>query len=157
MIPDPLHPALVHLPLALAVLMPLLVLLALWLGRGADHVIPDRLRAIWLPIVFLAVVMTGSGYVAQETGEDQEDRVEEVVSHDAIESHEERAELFVWASALLLIASIAGLVPGATGRYGRYVTLALAMVVLVLGVRVGSTGGDLVYTHGAAQVYLDSR
>lgn len=156
MIPDPLHPAVVHLPIALAVLLPLLVLFALWLGRNADEVIPDKLRAIWLPVVLLAFILSASSFAAQETGEDQEERVEEVVSEDAIESHEERAELFVWMSGLLFIASIAGLVPGATGRYGRYVTLLLAVVVLVLGVRVGSTGGDLVYTHGAAQVYLES-
>ncbi len=155
MIPDPLHPAVVHLPLALAVLLPILILIALWLGRHADEVIPDKLRAIWIPVVFLALVMTGTGYFAQETGEDQEDRVEEVVSRDAIHDHEERAEVFVWMSALLLVASIAGLVPGATGRYSRYITLGMAIIVLVLGVRVGGSGGDLVYTHGAAQVYLE--
>ncbi|PIQ63071.1 MAG: hypothetical protein COV99_04680 [Bacteroidetes bacterium CG12_big_fil_rev_8_21_14_0_65_60_17] len=112
---------------------------------------------VWLPIVFLAFVLTVSGYAAQQTGEDQEDRVEEVVPHDAIESHEERAEVFVWASMLLLIASIAGLLSDRAGLYARYTALVIAFVVLVLGVRVGEAGGDLVYTHGAAQVYLDSR
>jgi hypothetical protein len=53
MLPDPLHPAVVHLPMALAVLIPALAL---------------------------------------ETGKDEEDRVERVVSEDLIEAHEEAAE-----------------------------------------------------------------
>ena len=67
----PLHPAIVHLPLGLAFLMPALALgfgWALWTGR-------IRARA-WIAIVALQAVLLGGGLAAMNTGEREEDRVE---------------------------------------------------------------------------------
>lgn len=147
----PLHPAVVHLPVALAALMPLIAAgfaWALWTGRV-------RLRA-WTAVVALQALLVAGGLVAMKTGEGEEDRVEAMVQKGAIHLHEEYAEQFIWAAG-------AGLALAALVLAGRksHVSNALAgtFVVATLGVagmavRVGHAGGQLVYAHGAASVYV---
>ncbi len=148
MLPDPLHPALVHLPLALAVLLPAGALLAfLAIARGA---LPAR---FWATIVVLHVLLAGSAYLAVETGENEEERVEEVVGEPAIEAHEEAAERFLWLAVGAAVVSAAGLLPGRRGNAGRAVTVAAGAFVLLAALSVGHSGGALVYEHGAAQAY----
>jgi len=149
MLPDPLHPALVHMPLALAVLMPLLALAAALAIRRRR--IPAR---TWLAIVVLQGVLVGSGWLAAASGEQQEERVERVVAESAIESHEEQAEGFLLLGAVTLLAAGAGLLPAAAGGVARGVAVAATFAVLLGAVRVGHSGGELVYTHGAANAYL---
>ncbi|HEU5073611.1 MAG TPA: hypothetical protein VFU02_05550 [Polyangiaceae bacterium] len=147
------HPKVVHIPIALGVLMPLLaggVLLAWWRSW-----LPAR---SWLLVVALQAVLLGSGIVALQTGEAEEDRVERVVPELAIEEHEEAAELFVAASGGVLTVM---LLAGALGaRRSGLPTAAAAtlgtLVVLGLGYRTGQAGGSLVYEHGAAQAYSGS-
>lgn len=145
------HPKLVHLPIALSVIMPLVaggLLLAWWRGwlpwRG------------WLVAVALQALLLGSGIAALRSGEAEEDRVEQVVPEQYIEAHEEAAEVFVWASGgvlgLMVLASLiarrkAGLALAAAASLGT-------VVVLGLGYRTGQAGGSLVYEHGAGQAYL---
>ena len=144
------HPKLVHLPIALAVLVPpLAVLLAVatdrsWLPRRA-----------WLLAVAAQGLLLVSGLIALRTGEAEEERVEAFVPEAALEAHEEAAEAFVWGSGAALVLMLLPLVP--THRGLRVGAGALAAVgsaaVLGLGVRVGEAGGALVYRHGAAAAY----
>lgn len=150
MLPDPLHPAVVHLPMALAVLIPALALLGAWLIHKSF--LPAR---SWILIVFLQMLLVGSGWLALETGEDEEDRVERVVSEDLIEAHEEAAERFLLLGGIGLLISGAGLLSGQRGSIGRVAGTVATMVVLAAGVSVGHLGGELVYEHGAANAYLD--
>ncbi len=150
MLPDPLHPAVVHMPIAMAVLAPVLILVALILIRKTGSVV-----APWLPVVVVALMMAGSAWMALETGEDEEDRVEQVVSRDAIHEHEERAELFLWSAVVLAVTAIGGLLKGRWGATMRWAALAVCLVALVLAVRVGGSGGELVYEHGAASAYVE--
>jgi uncharacterized membrane protein len=148
MLPDPLHPAIVHLPIALALLMPMLALVvALAIRRGA---LP---RYSWAGIVALQLLLVGSGWLAIETGEDQEERVERVVREHYIEEHEERAEAFVWGSAATAVVLSVGLAASPAATVARAVGVAATVGVLGLGIRVGHSGGELVYEHGAAAVY----
>lgn len=148
MLPDPLHPALVHLPLALAVLLPAGALFAfLVIARGA---LPAR---FWATIVVLHALLAGSAYLAVETGENEEERVEQVVSEPAIEAHEEAAERFLWLAVGAAVISAAGLLPGTRGKAGRALTLAAGAIVFAAALSVGHSGGALVYEHGAAQAY----
>jgi hypothetical protein len=90
------------------------------------------------------------------TGEAEEDRVEEIVAEQYIESHEEAAELFVWASAIVLALMALPLVlPESRFRTAAAVGAVLGtLLVFGLGFRTGEAGGRLVYEHGAAQVYV---
>lgn len=145
------HPKIVHLPIALGVLMPLLaggVLLAWWRDW-----FPAR---SWALVVVLQAILLGSGLVALQTGETEEERVERVVPEQAIEEHEEAAEMFVWASGAVLGFMLLGL---ATTKRKAGLPLAAVgtlgtLVVLGLGYQTGQAGGELVYQHGAASAYV---
>ena len=147
--PYPLHPAVVHFPIVLAVLLPFIAAAGLYatLRKGA-------IRAVWAPVAAFALLLTASAWVALETGQDQEDRVEDVVSESVIHGHEEAAEGLLAGSAVLAVVVLAGLVPGVLGKGARYAAVPVALVVVALGFRVGKSGGELVYTHGAAAAYV---
>ena len=144
------HPKLVHVPMALGVLMPVIaggLLLAWWRnwlpGRG------------WFLAIALQAILVASGVLALRSGEAEEERVERVVAERLIEEHEEAAEQFVWASggvlAIMLLAAALG------SRRSGLPTAAAAtlgtLLVLGFGYRTGQAGGRLVYQHGAAQAY----
>lgn len=146
----PLHPALVHLPIALGVIMPVVaggLALAWWRGW-----LPAR---GWLIAVALQAALVATGVAALRTGGAEEERVERVVPEAAIEAHEEAAEGFVMGGGAVLAVMIAA---AALGR--RRVGVAVAGVaalgtvaVLGLGYQAGHAGGELVYRHGAASAY----
>lgn len=151
MLPEPLHPAVVHFPIVLSVLLPLIALGALWaIRRGAEP------RWTWaVPVAFSALLLV-SAWFAMETGEAEEDRVEAVVSEEALHEHEEAAERFLVFSGVLLLVSTGGFAGGALGRAGRLLTTAGAAGLVLLGAQVGAAGGELVYRHGAANAYLEA-
>jgi uncharacterized membrane protein len=149
-IPDPLHPAIVHFPMALAVLVPGLAVLGTWvIARG---LLPVR---TWAVVLLLQVVLVGSAWLALETGEEQEERVERVVAERYIETHEEAAERFLWLAAIALIPIGAGLTESRRGLAMRIAGSVAAVAVLGAGVYVGHSGGELVYVHGAASAYAN--
>ena len=146
----PLHPAIVHLPLGLAFVMPVLAAgfaWALWKGRTKT--------GAWVTIVALQAVLLGAGLVAMNTGEREEDRVERVVPEIALERHEEFAEQFVWATGgTLLLAGLVLLFRKPTvARTLSAATVVGTLVVAAAAVRVGHAGGRLVYEHNAGAAY----
>lgn len=146
----PLHPAVVHIPLGLAFIMPLLALgfgWALWTRRV-------RPRA-WVAIVALQAVLLAAGLAAMNTGEREEDRVESAVPHAAMEEHEEAAEQFVQATGLtlgLMLLVLVGRRP-AVAKPLMIVAFAGTVAVTALAIRVGHAGGKLVYVHNAGAAY----
>ncbi len=148
----PLHPALVHLPLGLAFILPVLAIgftWALWTKR-------IKPRA-WLVIIILQAILLGAGLLAMNTGEREGDRVERVVPERAIETHETYAEQFVWAVGITLAVGILVLIPRSRlARVLSVATVAGTFAVAGLGVRVGHAGGQLVYVHNAAAAYAVS-
>ena len=146
----PLHPLVVHFPIVLSVLLPISVLVALWgIGKSTTP------RRVWAVPLALAAALTVSAYVAIETGENEEDRVERVVAERAIHGHEEAAERFLVLSGVLLVVAAAGLLPRTVGRAARLVTAAGAVGLVVAGAQVGHSGGTLVYREGAASAYTN--
>jgi len=147
MIPYPLHPAVVHFPIVLAVFLPAIAAIVLWrIHDGA------RLRS-WGYVVLTAVLLVGSGVVATETGEDQEEKVEQVVPEGAVHDHHEAAEAFLLTAWIVLGVSLVGFAPGLAGKAGRLVAFAGTLAVLWFSWRAGDLGGKLVYQHGAASAY----
>jgi uncharacterized membrane protein len=147
-LPDPLHPALVHFPIVLMVLLPLVAAGALLaIRRGAA---PSR---AWLLPLVTAAALGGTAWLAVETGEGEEEAVEEVVPEASLHQHEEFAERFLLLSGALLAITGAGLARGTAGRVARGLTLAGSLALVGLGVQVGHSGGNLVYRDGAASAY----
>lgn len=145
----PLHPALVHVPLGLAFVLPLAtVALAFALWRG---LVPRRTWVV--AVVLQAILLAGAG-VALQTGERDEKRVERITGEAAIEAHEEAAEVFIWGAAIVLgLAAAVTVVPRrAVGAFAA-VAAAGTFVVAGLAYRTGKAGGELVYARGGAAAY----
>ena len=147
----PLHPMVVHFPVVLALLLPLAALVPLYLlWRKRDPVVATRLVALG----FAALVV--SAFVATQTGEADEDIVEPVVGEVALETHEERAETFLWTSVGVSVLALTSAI--AARRRPLVMPLAAltalgAGAVLVMALSVGHSGGELVYVHGAAAAH----
>jgi uncharacterized membrane protein len=150
MLPNPLHPAVVHFPIVLAVLVPAVAVL------GALAIARRRLPArSWAAVVLLQGLLVGASWLAIETGENEEERVEDVVRESRSEAHEEAAERFLSFAVAAWVVSAAGLLRGRFGGVGRIATVAATAGVLAAGVAVGHSGGELVYRYGAASAYVD--
>ena len=148
----PLHPALVHVPIGLSVIMPLVfvgLLVALWRGKVTR-------RAFAAATALQSVVVLG-GLLSFLTGSSDEERVESFVAEALIERHEQLAIFFVAIAAVVLVISAAAFLSPEkwTRRLGTLATVGSA-AVLVVGLLVGHAGGQLVYQHGAASAYTDS-
>jgi hypothetical protein len=146
----PLHPAIVHLPVALALLLPLL-------AAGAAFAIHRKKlpRWVWGAVIALEALLVGSGALAMRSGEADEERVEAVVPEGALEAHEEAATIFVGAAGVALaIGLLAAALPSARARAAAMAATALGLAgVAFLAFQVGRAGGELVYAHGAASAY----
>ncbi|HSE65465.1 MAG TPA: DUF2231 domain-containing protein [Gemmatimonadales bacterium] len=151
MLPDPLHPAVVHFPIVLTFLLPIVALLALWrIRRGTPA------RPAWALAVATAAALSLSAWVAVETGEADEERVEHAVGEAPLEGHEESAQRFLMLSAGVLLLAGAGLLSGRIGNTARLVATAGALGLVVAAAQVGHSGGELVYRHGAAGAYAQT-
>lgn len=145
----PLHPMVVHFPIVLSVLLPVFAIALLW-AIQRDRIRP---RAWGLPVL-IALTLLISAFVATRTGETEEDRVEDVVGENALHAHEEAGERFLLLAGVTLLIAAAGLIPGATGTAARYATTAASVLLLFAGYQTGKAGGELVYKHNAASVYV---
>ena len=141
----PLHPAVVHLPLGLAVVMPLLLGAMVWaIARGR---LPGK---AWLIVTALQGVLVGAAAVALWTGGQDEDRVEARAGEARVESHERTAQAFTVVASATFVAVTGALLlrnrrrPFLAAGLGSTV---LSIGMLVLGIQAGRQGGALV--HGA--------
>lgn len=151
LLPTPLHPAVVHLPIALTLLVPLFAIGALIaIHRGA------KVLRTWSLAAAMLAALSLSAFVSLETGEDQEEKVEAVVPEQAFETHEEAAQAFFILSLGVLGVAGLGLVGGKVGTASRYLAAAGTLALVVAGYNVGHSGGRLVYTYGAASAYVDT-
>ena len=147
----PLHPALVHFPIAFALLTPFLGAALLWWTRERDNLAREALR---IPAV-LQLVTTVAAFGAQRTGDEEHHEVEDVVERALIHAHEESGELFFIAciaTALVWFASAVATKPG-VARKAAVVAVLVGLVAAGLGLRAGHMGGELVYLHGAAEAW----
>jgi len=148
--PDlPLHPALVHLPLGLALVAPLVAIgvsLAFRLGR-----LP---RAAFVILAGLQLVLAGSALAAMLAGHRDERRVERVVGEQVVHAHEERGEALVWAAGVVAAVGIALLlVPARAVGVVAALMIPGTLAVAVLALLTERAGGEIVYRHGGAAAF----
>lgn len=148
MLPDPLHPAIVHFPVVLSVLIPLVAAGALWAIRlGA------RPMRAWGVTTAVAALLALSAWGAVQTGEQQEERVGDVIGESRVEQHAELGEALLFTSAGLLAVIALGLMPGRAGRMARYAGAAGTLAAVAVAFQVGRSGGALVYKYNAGAAY----
>ena len=143
----PLHPIVVHFPIALSLLIPI-ACIALYFSIKKGFATP---RA-WVIVVLLSALYLGSSLVAVEMGERDEDKVEKVVGHDTLEEHEEIGEKIPWVAGALLIASLLPLFTKNSTSF-QIINIIVALLAILPIVKAGHTGGELVYKHGAARAH----
>ncbi len=148
MYPDPLHPAVVHFPIVLMVLQPVVLLGAFFAVRRGMAV-----RTAWGIAAAFSVLLAISAFAATYTGEESGEKVEEVIGDRFVDEHEEEGELFRNLALLTAAIVLVGLVKGKPGQVARSVAPVAALALVWFGYEVGHSGGALVYEHGAASAY----
>jgi hypothetical protein len=145
----PLHAALVHVPLGLAAVLPLLaaaLALASW-----RRLVP---RGAWAVVVALEVLLVLGSAAAMRSGERDEDVVERITGGDVVEAHERAAQTFLAAASLALAVAIGTLVVPARAVPAVAAAAALGtFVVAGLAYRTGKAGGEIVYARGGAAAF----
>jgi len=142
-IPNPLHPALVHFPIALILLGTLVAITAIFLRRWQ---LPQITACLLLLGAIGSVAATWSGE------EDQEKIKLSPQAEQVMEEHEEWGER---ARNLALLAAAGAVASAVLGRFpkackGLAAVTALAAVAASFCVlEAGHYGGKLVYEHGA--------
>jgi len=139
-----LHPAVVHFPIALAVVGALMELIYMLLQRSWVR---------WCGPVLLTLGLAGSG-VAYFSGNAVHDKaVDQGVPHAAIEKHEQSC---LWALGSLGLATLLSWAVRTSGR-GLWLSALVAIAAAGLTVYTGYLGGELVYRHGAGRVKAAAR
>ena len=144
----------VHIPLGIAIVAPFITLgqtIAIW-----RKWIPAK---VWLAVVMALAALFIACFIAQRSGDAEHDRVAQVVPHEAIEEHEEAAELFtVIVGVNLGLAVVAWLLRNRRlGGILRLATVLVAFLMLVQAVQTGHRGGLLVYKYGACRAYGEEK
>lgn len=141
----PLHPAIVHLPLGGAVLVPLLALACAWaVWKGWVT------KRAWFAVPLLQSVVVVAAIVALRSGEDEEERVEERVSEATLEDHEDLGKLFAWGAGGVLVIAASVLIVGSprAGRALMTATTLASVALLALAIVLGHSGGRIVFGPG---------
>ena len=145
----PVHPALVHLPIGMSFLLPLLALsiafaiTRTWLPRGA-----------WLLVVMVSAIITGAAFFTRQTGEQEEHRLNDPSLQRGIHEHEESANWFIASTVLtsLLAVAVAFIKSVRAFSVASFLVAVFTFFPLSIALRTGYLGGRLVFEQAAGQV-----
>ncbi len=148
----PLHPAVVHLPLALTFVLPALIIVFIWAIRSGK-----MSREMWVVIVGLQLLITASGYISLELGETDEEKVSKVAGILLMQTHEQTAEIFVGTTVVSLAVGVVAIFLQAQFQiYARLGVLVLSLISCVFAFKTGQLGGEIVYAQNGASVHSNA-
>ena len=142
-LPNPIHPAIVHLPIVLTFLGTLFALISI------------ITRRLWLPLytaIILALAALGAQF-AVVTGGNQ-DTLFQTLSTEQKQLVGTHADWGENARTALIVAAVLSLIPlglhrfGASRRFMAVLTLLAGLVACFFVLRTAQLGGHLVYQHG---------
>ncbi|MGE0867520.1 MAG: DUF2231 domain-containing protein [Kofleriaceae bacterium] len=147
----PMHPKLVHIPIALCIVMPMMLTLV-WMGirRGWFT------SRTWLLCAVLQGALFVSSVAALQSGKNDGDKVEGYASEEALQTHANRASWFVYIAGFnLALSSGVALLPLARPRRQLLGAIAIAgsLGATYAGYLVGDAGGRLVYVANASDAH----
>ena len=147
----PMHPKMVHVPMALCILMPMIAML-IWFGVRRSWFTPR----VWLIAAVLQGATLAGGLAALNSGQDDGEKVEGYASEQALSTHESRAYWFLYvAGGNLVLCGVTFLLQ--RDRYRQQILGAVAIAGLFAGsyagYRVGDAGGRLVYVGNATDAH----
>jgi hypothetical protein len=147
----PWHPAIVHFPLSLAALIPVLGAVLWWVARSDDQLAGWVFR---LPLGGQVLALV-TAIVAQRTGDGDHSRVKKVIDDTLIQAHEQAGEQFTIAMGVVLAIWFASALAreAKVARTAAAIAIAVGILAAGLGLRAGHAGGELVYVHGAAEAW----
>ena len=144
-LPDPLHPAIVHFPIALLIIGSLVAI-------GAVFTTKLNIR-FWCAMILAAGALGAAA--ATWSGEEDEEKIEGISAamNETLEEHEEWGERARNLGILSAVFAIAALVTTPKSlKVSRALTVITAVVSITASYAVmeaGHYGGELVYKHGA--------
>lgn len=145
----PLHPFFAHIPLVLALFMPVV----LWTTIILIARRKIGAQSWWVPVVIQAVIVVFA-YIALSSGENEEDLVAQFIPKRFISQHENMAEVFSGLSVLLLgVVMVVNFVNEKVAKKLRVIAALFSFVPLGMGLYVGRLGGEIAYAHGGAEAY----
>lgn len=152
MLTPPLHPQLVHLPIALGLLMPLLALaLALFLRRA-----PERWR-LWALVIVFQLLASVTAWLALTSGEADARRVaEEARLRPALADHRAAGERYFVLSLAAVVLAVLAYKPAPRAPLLRHATLALQFLLAILLLETAGRGTYLAHTLGAARLWISA-
>ena len=142
-IPSPLHPAVVHFPIALIIVGMVIAVASIFARRCGMQ---------WAAALLLAAGAVGA-MVAVATGEEEAGTVGAIseAAEQVLDEHEEWAEMTRNAAIAAAILAIAAAAASEIRIAGRGLSAAAAVVAIAAAYSVAQTGhygGRLVYRHG---------
>jgi uncharacterized membrane protein len=146
----PLHPKAVHIPIALCILLPAVIMGVIvarklgWLDASA-----------WLLVAGLQFGLFASSIIALQSGKDDGAKVEGYASEVALDTHRNRAYTFVYVAAAQMLCGAAVFVMRRRKSEMIFgiVSLAMASGSAYAGYKVGDAGGRLVYVANGSDAH----
>lgn len=143
-LPSPLHPAVVHFPIALLMIGAPVAVLAIFLRRW---------HLPWLAAIMLVLGAAGT-MVAVATGEQEGEMVESgsQALEQVLEMHEEFGEMTRNVAIVAAVLAVAAAFSSRVRIAGRGLSVLAAVAAAAAAYYVAETGhygGQLVYRHGA--------